>query len=326
MTTTNGLATLSTGSDILATDADLAMVELGHYLRSLDYAHVAITPLSHQRNNQRASNQTARDLRDIFGWSRPFERSVIAPAAFDAMQAAGVLTQQGDLWRSKVRWSSLGELLLVHSAYPTDASEAVFFGPDTYRFAQVIERHLDQHASTIRRAVDIGCGTGAGALLIAKACPEAEVLAVDINRQALRLTEVNAQLAGRDNVRPLYSNLLQDVEGDFDLIIANPPYMLDPQQRAYRHGGGRLGAGLSVKIVETALNRLAPGGTLLLYTGVAMVGGRDPFLQTLQQRLSSMPCTWQYSELDPDVFGEELLKPMYNEVERIAAVALTLTV
>lgn len=326
MTTTNGLANLSTRSDMLATDADRALVELGLYLRSLDYAHVAITPLTHQHNNQRAGNQIARNLRDIFGWSRPFGRSVIAPEAFDAMQAADVLTQQGELWRSKVRWSSLSELLLVHSAYPTEASEAVFFGPDTYRFAQVIERHLEQHAPAVRRAVDIGCGTGAGALLIAQTCPQAEVLAVDINRQALRLTEVNAQLAGCTNLRPLYSNLLQDVDGTFDLIVANPPYMLDPQQRAYRHGGGRLGAGLSVKIVETALSRLAPGGTLLLYTGVAMVGGRDPFLQTLQQRLSSLPCTWRYSELDPDVFGEELLKPMYNEVERIAAIALTLTV
>ena len=213
----------------------------------------------------------------------------------------------------------------MHSAYPTEAPDAVFFGPDTYRFAQVIETFLQHQGGHVRRAVDIGCGSGAGALLVARACPAAEVLAADINPLALELTRVNAELAGLENLRPVQSNLLGSIEGELDLIIANPPYMLDPQERAYRHGGGNLGAGLSLKIVEAALSRLAAGGTLLLYTGVAMVHGRDPFLQTLQQRLANSSCSWTYRELDPDVFGEELLKPAYSEVERIAAVALTLS-
>ncbi|SDS92896.1 Methyltransferase small domain-containing protein [Halopseudomonas xinjiangensis] len=329
MTTNKGLADLTPLEAAVpseSADADQALVELGRYLAATGYQHVAITPLSHAYNNQRAANGTARDLRDIFGWSRPFSSEAVTPFEFELMQAAGVLAPQGDLWRSKVRWSTLGSLLCVHSAYPTDAAEAVFFGPDTYRFAQLIDGYLERHAGGVRRAVDIGCGSGAGALLIAQACPAAEVIGVDINRQALHLTRVNAALGGLDNVAPVYSNLLQDVDGEFDLIVANPPYMLDPQQRAYRHGGGPLGAGLSLKIVDAALNRLAPGGTLLLYTGVAMTNGRDPFLQALQQRLSSLPCNWRYRELDPDVFGEELLKPIYDEVERIAVVALTLQV
>jgi methylase of polypeptide subunit release factors len=222
-----------------------------------------------------------------------------------------------------VRWSSLGDLLCVHSAYPTDATDAVFFGPDTYRFAQLIGLFLRAGNHSVRRAVDIGCGSGAGALLIARAFPQAQVLAVDINRQALRFTAVNAKLAGTTNLKSIPSNLLHDVEGDFDLIIANPPYMMDAQERAYRHGGGELGADLSVKILETALSRLAPRGTLVLYTGVAMIEGYDPFLEILKQRLSGQSCSWHYWEMDPDVFSEELLKPAYAEVERIAAVALT---
>ncbi|WP_141119835.1 methyltransferase, partial [Mycobacterium avium] len=78
-------------------------------------------------------------------------------------------------------------LLLAHSAFPTEAADAVFFGPDTYRFASVIEESLRQRFAPIRRAVDIGCGSGAGALLVARARPDAEVLAVDINPKALRM-------------------------------------------------------------------------------------------------------------------------------------------
>ncbi|MNG05745.1 Release factor glutamine methyltransferase [compost metagenome] len=177
----------------------------------------------------------------------------------------------------------------------------------------------------MRRAVDIGCGAGVGALVVARAHPYAEVLAVDINPRALRLSAVNAELAGVDNISVYQSDILGSVEGEFDLIIANPPYMNDSQQRAYRHGGGALGEALSVRIVRESLPRLEKAGSLVLYTGVAMVAGTDPFLESVQPLLSDDKYDWTYRELDPDVFGEELLKPGYERVERIAVVALTVT-
>ena len=121
------------------------------------------------------------------------------------------------------------------------------------------------------------------------------------------------------------SDLLRDVSGQFDLIIANPPYMLDSQQRTYRHGGGKHGAGLSLAIFDTAMERLAPGGTLLLYTGVAIFAGEDPFLNAIRLSLRDTGWDWDYQEIDPDVFGEELQKPEYAQAERIACVALRLT-
>lgn len=311
--------------DLIGPAADQGLLQLGRYLIEADYRFTTITPLSHAYNNQRPQNAALCGLRDIFGWSREFERTAVKEHEFELMKRAGILLRQGERWQSRVRWSRLDELLCVHSAYPTEAEDAVFFGPDTYRFAQFIEPHLWANSAKVKRAVDIGCGSGAGALLVAKACPEAEVLAVDINSQALRFSSINAQLAGLNNMVLAHSNLLTAVEGDFDLIIANPPYMLDTQQRAYRHGGGEFGEALSVRIVQTALQRLAPGGTLLLYTGVAMSGGRDPFFQAVQPMLDGEPRRWRYRELDPDVFGEELSKPAYADVERIAAVALTLT-
>lgn len=308
-----------------AEDTTQGMLALGRYLRSGDYRFVAVTPETHQHYMKRMAERPVRDLRDIFGWSRAFGEDQVSTETFRLMQQAGVLMRKGEWWRSRVRWSSLGDLLCAHSAYPTDSADAVFFGPDTYRFARLIQSHLSDNAGSVRRAVDIGCGSGAGAMLVAAACPAAQVLALDINPQALRLAAINSALAGLSNIRTAQSNLLADVDGTFDLIIANPPYMMDSQERAYRHGGGKLGAGLSERIVSTALERLAPGGSLVLYTGVAIVAGRDVFLEGLQQRLTNQPCDWHYQELDPDVFGEELLKPAYAEVERIAAVGLVLT-
>lgn len=305
---------------------DLALLHLGRRLQADGYRFITPTPLTHQRVIDRADGKSANTLRDVYGWSRAFDPGLLPVDEQWQLLQAGVL-EEGEHGRlkSRVRWSSLDDLLFAHSAFPTEAADSVFFGPDTYRFAQLIHAHLQQNFAPIRRAVDIGCGAGVGAIVIARARREAEVLAVDINPAALRLTAVNAALAEVANVRVETSDVLQDVDGTFDLIVANPPYMADPAERAYRHGGGAFGAQLSFRIVEQALVRLAPGGSLVLYTGVAMVEGRDPFLDAVIPYLETAQFGWTYHELDPDVFGEELLTPGYQRVERIAVVALIVT-
>lgn len=307
------------------TRADQTLLQLGRRLRADGYHFTCVTPATHGRVNARPQAQRAHTLRDVFGWSRPFPAALIDADELQQLTVAGVIQTQGELLRSSVRWSSLGELLLVHSAWPTEASDAVFFGPDSYRFAQIIQDHLQHCSNGVQHAVDIGCGTGVGALLIARAAQHAQVSAVDINPLALRYTAINAALAGVANVSVEPSDLLDGISGIFDLIVANPPYMLDTRQRLYRHGGDALGAELSLRIIDQACERLTPGGTLLLYTGVAIVEGRDALLEAVRLRLAGPAFSWMYKEVDPDVFGEQLLEPGYEQVERIAAVVLTVT-
>jgi len=119
--------------------------------------------------------------------------------------------------------------------------------------------------------------------------------------------------------------LLDSASGEFDLIVANPPYMQDSQQRTYRHGGERLGSELSVRIVEQAMKRLTIGGSLVLYTGSPWVEGVDLFLEHARPLIDKVGYSWSYHEVDPDVFGEELESEIYSRAERIAAVVLTVT-
>lgn len=309
------------------------LLELGRHLKRSGYDHVAVTPTTHDIHHRRAGRALARNLRDVLGWSLPFERTAVSPQEHALLSEAGVLEteSEGERLRATVRWARLGDHLFAHSAYPTHEEDAVFFGPDTYRFARMIRDHASRHperAARARAAADIGCGSGAAAVLLAEVCPNARIVATDVNPMALELARVNAALnlspARGDALRFLQGSLLDGAEGDFDLIVANPPYMLDGAERAYRHGGGDLGEGLSQRIVEVALERLAPGGTLLLYTGIAIVDGRDPFREFLDRTLASADAHWTYEEIDPDVFSEELLKPGYERAERIAIVGLTL--
>ncbi len=302
-----------------------ALVQLGQALKALGYRFTTVTPLTHERVNARPGNEFAAHLRDVFGWSRPFRGDVLDTRLLTLLRDAGCLDERAEGSESRVRWSSLHGQLFVHSRFPTQEQDAVFFGPDSYRFIQALLAHLNDDARSTLRIADIGCGAGVGAIVAAIERPSAEVWALDINPQALRYTAINAELAGADNVQVAHSNLLDQVQGQFDLIIANPPYMADAEGRAYRDGGGEHGAGLSIAIVDTALQRLAPGGTLLLYTGVAMVEGDDPFAASIRPLLHAAGFDWQYWEMDPDVFGEELLEPAYANAERIAAVVLRVT-
>jgi methylase of polypeptide subunit release factors len=304
--------------------ADTALLRLATALRDEGYTFVTPTPATHARVNARPCNEWAHTLQDVFGWSRPFRGDTVPSGLLALMREAGVLAGDGEAWRSLVRLSCLDRMLFLHSAYPTTAADSVFLGPDTYRFAAALDEWLARAAAPVRRAVDIGCGAGPGAMVLAARRPDAEVLGVDINPAALRLTRINAALAGVA-VTASHSDLLGGVTGTFDLIISNPPYLVDREARAYRHGGGPLGAGLSLAILDAALARLAPGGTLLLYTGAAIVNGIDPFRAAATERVEAAGVKWAYREMDPDVFGEELAEEPYAIADRIAAVVLTAT-
>lgn len=310
---------------LLNDPADARLFCLAQAVAHTGYSFITPTPATIARVNARPGAEWASDLRGVFGWSRPFRDGVVPADLLTLMHEAGVLADHAGGHRSLVRLSTLKDELFLHSAYPTTAADAVFFGPDTYRYADAILAHRSHWPmGPVRRAVDIGCGAGPGAILVAREHPAAEVLGVDINDTALRLTRVNAALAG-ELVYAIQSNLLLNVEGAFDLIVANPPYLVDPGERAYRHGGGPLGAGLSLAILDAALDRLAPRGRLLLYTGAAIVNGTDPFRDAAATRLAGTGTWWNYRELDPDVFGEELEGGAYTAADRIAAVLLTVT-
>lgn len=298
-----------------------ALLALGQALQHAGYQFTTVTPATHRRVNGRPGNASARDLRGVFGWSRPFKEDVLPGEIVALMRDAGVVAEKDGQLRAAVRASTIGTRLYFHSSFPTHEEDAVFFGPDTYRYVAALKRTMETMTPP-RRAVDIGAGGGPGAIEVAARFAGCETIAADINDRALALAGVNARLAGTNNVQARHSDLLKDIEGEFDLVLSNPPFILDPAKLRYRHGGDMRGAGLSLQIVQAALDRLRPGGSLLLYTGIAIVDGRDEFLETIRPQLDAACGTWSYEELDPDIFGGQLDSDGYEEVERIAAVWL----
>lgn len=296
------------------------LVAVGRHLQGVGYRFTTVTPATHARVQKRADGCIGTSLREIFGWNLPFSHGALPSGLLERMRSGGLVMAEGDLLRSTVRFATINERIYVHDAFPTLAPDSVFFGPDTYRFVSAIRNRL----RSCDLLVDVCCGSGAGGLEAGILHAKRVVLA-DINPKALTFAAANRLLAHHRTSVLHQADLLAGMDEQPDAIIANPPYLADPLARSYRDGGGVLGTGLALRILCEAIDLLAPGGQLLLYTGSPIVNGSDRFA------IAALPLAWAagaeviYEEVDPDVFGEELDMPAYGNVERIAAVILSLT-
>ena len=133
------------------------------------------------------------------------------------------------------------------------------------------------------RILDIGTGSGAIGVSLAKELPRAQVLATDVSPAALKIARHNAarhQVADRVQLRT--SNLFDSIRGrEFDLIVSNPPYVesrefaaLAPEVSQWEPrtalDGGRDGLDFYRRIVAEGSHHLLPGGALIMEIGATM--------------------------------------------------------
>jgi release factor glutamine methyltransferase len=100
--------------------------------------------------------------------------------------------------------------------------------PDTEILIEQVLPHLraiiarKEHA----RIVDLGTGTGAICLALLQECPQAEGVGADISRDALSTAMLNARENGLESrFRAIESDWFSAIEGRFDVIVSNPPYI-----------------------------------------------------------------------------------------------------
>jgi hypothetical protein len=295
------------------------LLSWGKYLKKCDYRFHAPTPATHRRVLKKDLSPSPA-LHRLFGWNVPVPVKDLPPELRSRVMDSPVVHVEEDRARSLYRASTLENLLFFHSSFPTEDARSVFFGPDTYRFAAYLKRQV----SSARKIWDLGCGAGAGGIYLSKSRPSPEIYFSDVNPSALSLTEINAEINEITGFRLKECSFLEQAPPDIDLVIANPPYIIDPTRRLYRHGGDLYGMAFSLKVVSSFLSHCRPQSRLLLYTGAVFVAGEDVFLKNLRPILAREKVSWTYSELDPDIFGEQLELPEYKEVERISAVGLCL--
>jgi release factor glutamine methyltransferase len=128
------------------------------------------------------------------------------------------------------------------------------------------------------RILDVGAGSGVIALSLAAQFPNAQITASDISADALTLARENAARFGIDRVQFVQSDLLQNLDGKFDLIVANLPYVATAERaslsREVLHDpeialfAGEKGDELMRALIEAAPNYLQADGLLALEIGL----------------------------------------------------------
>jgi len=150
--------------------------------------------------------------------------------------------------------------------------------PETEELVELLISDVGGQTSEFR-ILDVGTGSGVIALSLAAKFPEAEVYAIDVSDDALALARENAARLGlSERVHFAKGNLLDAIESDFDLIVANLPYVStqdrqslsrevlhDPEVALF---AGPRGDELVRRLIEQASARLRPGGLLALEIGI----------------------------------------------------------
>ena len=158
--------------------------------------------------------------------------------------------------------------------------------PDSETLVEEALARLTGRTGALRIA-DVGTGSGALALALAKERPEAQIFATDVSPDALAVARANAERLGLA-VTFLEGDLDEPLTPGFDLIVANLPYIptgeiagLSADVRSEPHlalDGGADGLGLVRRLVEKAPGLLLPGGCLALEIGAGQAGATTDLL------------------------------------------------
>ena len=163
--------------------------------------------------------------------------------------------------------------------------------PETEQLIELLITHFKSEIAD-SRMIDVGTGSGVIALTLAAEFPKAQIVGADISEDALMLARENAERLGlADRVHFLQSNLLESVQTQVDLIVANLPYVStedrhnlsrevlhDPEVALF---AGARGDELVRQLIGQASSWLRPGGMLAMEIGI---GQSEPLVAALAEK------------------------------------------
>ncbi len=168
----------------------------------------------------------------------------------------------------------------------------------------VLELFSKVGASEGLRVVDVGTGSGAIALALAREIPNAEIHATDISSAVLEIAKANAaRLELRDRIQFHETDLLDGLDGAFDVIVSNPPYVgeseedevqlevrrFEPRNAVF---AGPMGTEVIERLIPQAWEVLRPGGWLVFEISGTIAG-----------RVSDLLKNWNDVSIVPDLQG-----------------------
>jgi SAM-dependent methyltransferase len=213
-------------------------------------------------------------------------REAVGDALSEALLESGFVFRKsgGDLLSSNFQLLPFDGLYILGDQLTRGAAAVMPPGPTTVELLGVVSEHVQG------RVLDLGCGPGSLALATAHRGAEWAV-GSDINPRAIQMAEFNARLNQVPNVTFVVGDLAEPVRGQhFDLVIAQPPFMVQPPDTTaivFLHGGPT-GESITLRMVAALPELLAPGGRALILTE-APARPSEPTHQRFREQLGDVP-------------------------------------
>jgi len=191
--------------------------------------------------------------------------------------------------------------------------------PETEILVQAVLETARRSGTSAPRILEIGTGSGAVSVALARELISARIFATDLSPEALRVARENAAVHGvADRIFFIACNLLEPFSGSLDMIASNPPYLSEAEYeglpveiRDYEPKGALLagpgGTEFHRAIIRHAGAHLREGGWLFLEIGF---GQKDPVRALLDQagHFDSVLFTGDYAGIDRVVTARRRMK------------------
>lgn len=180
----------------------------------------------------------------------------LAPLPVSDLEDEGLVREHRGLLTTPLRITPWAGFLLVHDPWGEAPLAGDYVGGPN-EAAETLT-HLTV-CRPIDAALDLGTGCGLQALLASRHARR--VVATDVNGRALAITKMNARLNGVTNVECVEGDLFEPVAGErFDLVVANPPYVISPDADLLFRDSGLSPGELCARIASEAPAHLNEGG------------------------------------------------------------------
>ncbi len=266
-------------------------------------------------------------------------REAMSPAELNDLDAVGLLERCAEGIRARAALMPSGDLLFAREFWPDftqrpkSRDHVLGVGPATRVTGYLTVRRRGE------AALDVGTGAGYQALTAARHA--GRVIATDINRRALSFAAFNARLNSLPNIEFRHGSLFEPVAQErFDLIVANPPFVLSPGSEYEYRDSGLPGDALVEQVIRQAPGMLSEGGycTVLMNwhhrteedwaerpAGWLASSGCDAWLLVFEScDPIGYAATWLYPECgrDPQRYAEAMENWLAN-LERLGADAIS---
>jgi protein-L-isoaspartate O-methyltransferase len=234
-------------------------------------------------------------------------RRALAPSSPEPWLEAGLLRPRDGGVAAALQLSAFEHLVLaIDPLWSTDISpyHVLSVGSSSRNLAQMTVRRPS------RRTLDVGAGCGIQAFLAAP--HSAEVIGVDRNARAVNVAAFNAQLNGLANTTFVTGDLYAPVrDRRFDLVVANPPYVISPESRFLYRDSGLKGDEIAQRVIREGAGLLSEGGFLQVICEWAHPAGQDWRARLAGWFRGSGCDAWvtRFTTVDPLTQAETWLEP-----------------